>query len=68
MTQQPCTAEGYLLKRAIKSGRNWKRRYFRLCGDKFSYFDNELSTQKSGEVMLSHRTRLTSGLEQSTSS
>jgi hypothetical protein len=44
---------GYLWKRALKSGRNWKRRYFILTDDKISYHVDEFSAAKpKGEIAL----------------
>jgi hypothetical protein len=46
---------GYMHKRAIKSGRNWKRRYFILSQGVLSYYEDEFKVQKlnpKGEITI----------------
>jgi hypothetical protein len=46
---------GYMHKRAIKRGRNWKRRYFILSQDILSYYEDECKVLKlnpKGEIKL----------------
>jgi len=43
--------EGYLIKRAMKSGRNWKKRYFLLQGNTLNYFKKP-NGQLRGTLML----------------
>ena len=40
---------GYLTKRAIKSGRNWKQRYFILHDNALVYTTDEYSVEKVGQ-------------------
>jgi hypothetical protein len=39
---------GFLWKRAIKSGRNWKRRFFVLYPDRIAYFTHAEATKPKG--------------------
>ncbi len=48
--------EGYLVKRTMKSGRNWKRRYFLLKGTKLMYFRSEGDARPRGEIIISSDT------------
>ena len=53
---------GYLWKRARKSGRNWKRRFFVLTEAEFRYFEDEHSTGKpKGVVRLDPLSSVTEG-------
>jgi len=57
---------GYLLKRAVKSGRNWKRRYFRLQNSTLNYFTDEYAAGKKhpkGTVKLTTGTTIMTGPE-----
>lgn len=40
--------EGFLTKRAMKSGRNWKRRYFVLKNNALAYYDGKPLDEDSG--------------------
>jgi hypothetical protein len=44
--------EGYLLKRAVKSGRNWRRRYFALYGTKLVYWTKRGDKKPNGEMLI----------------
>jgi hypothetical protein len=44
--------DGWLNKRALKSGRNWRRRFFVLQGSKLSYFKDESQKKKKGSMVL----------------
>ena len=44
--------EGYLTKRAIKSGRNWKKRYFVLTHTSLWYFKRKGNSKARGEFRL----------------
>ena len=46
MSQQIEPRCGYLTKRAIKSGRNWKQRYFILHDNALVYTTDEYSAEK----------------------
>jgi hypothetical protein len=39
---------GFLWKRAIKSGRNWKRRFFVLYDDRIAYYTHAEATKPKG--------------------
>ena len=43
--------QGSLFKRAVKSGRNWKRRFFRLYPDRLSYSTSERGRVKGSMVL-----------------
>lgn len=53
---QPSEMEGFLQKfsvgRSFFSGSNWKRRYFKLCGQQLQYFDPKC-TKPKGSLDLS---------------
>ena len=44
--------EGFLTKRALKSGRNWKRRYFALNGAGLAYFKQFGDKKPRGVISL----------------
>ena len=48
--------EGFLTKRALKSGRNWKRRYFALNGNGLAYFKDEFSVKPKGVIHFTAQT------------
>ena len=48
--------EGYLTKRAIKSGRNWKRRYFVLTKSALWYLKRKGSSKAKGQFSLEENT------------
>jgi hypothetical protein len=59
---------GYMHKRAIKSGRNWKRRYFILSQDILSYYEDEFKVLKlnpKGEIKSTRYRLLRSTTHQS---
>jgi hypothetical protein len=50
---------GYLTKRAVVSGGNWKRRFFLLSSDRLSYYKSDKTTTDcKGTVMLTRGTRI----------
>jgi hypothetical protein len=44
--------EGWIHKRAVKSGRNWRRRFFVLQGSELCYFKDESQKKKKGSMVL----------------
>lgn len=44
--------EGFLFKRAIKSGRNWRKRYVRLYYDRLDYFSDKKDEQPRGSIPI----------------
>jgi hypothetical protein len=43
---------GWLTKRAVKSGRNWKRRFFVLTNEMLAYYDSEKRKVLKGSFTL----------------
>ncbi|CAK9109838.1 Actin-binding Rho-activating protein (MS1) (Striated muscle activator of Rho-dependent signaling) (STARS) [Durusdinium trenchii] len=50
---RPPVMEGFLWKRAIRSGRNWKRRYVRLYHDRIEYFGKKKDITPRGRIQIS---------------
>eukprot|EP00511_Aplanochytrium_stocchinoi_P003956 CAMPEP_0204833762 /NCGR_PEP_ID=MMETSP1346-20131115/17714_1 /ASSEMBLY_ACC=CAM_ASM_000771 /TAXON_ID=215587 /ORGANISM="Aplanochytrium stocchinoi, Strain GSBS06" /LENGTH=68 /DNA_ID=CAMNT_0051966529 /DNA_START=354 /DNA_END=556 /DNA_ORIENTATION=- len=52
--------EGYLEKRAIRSGKNWKVRYFVLDNKKLSYYKSKSSSDSRprGEIDITASTQV----------
>jgi hypothetical protein len=44
--------KGWLRKRAVKSGRNWRKRFFVLRGSELSYFKDGAQKKKKGQLIL----------------
>jgi hypothetical protein len=65
-----CDINGFLLKRAVKSGNNWKKRFFQLEGEKgvLKYYTNEYKAgnddkKPKGVVVLTADTQILTGEE-----
>ena len=51
--EAPIMKSGYLIKLAMGSGRNWKKRYFMLNGNTFTYYIDHKSLDKAkGDLLL----------------
>jgi hypothetical protein len=51
--EAPIMKSGYLIKLAMGSGRNWKKRYFMLNGNTFTYYVDHKSLDKAkGDLLL----------------
>jgi hypothetical protein len=51
--EAPIMKSGYLIKLAMGSGRNWKKRYFMLNGNTFTYYVDHNSIEKAkGDLLL----------------
>lgn len=48
--------QGYLVKRTMKSGRNWKRRYFVLEDTTLYYYKSSMDTKARGEIEITSNT------------
>ncbi|CAE7846647.1 unnamed protein product [Symbiodinium microadriaticum] len=51
--EDPIMKSGYLVKLAMGSGRNWKKRYFMLNGNTFTYYVDHKNVDKAkGDLLL----------------
>jgi hypothetical protein len=54
---------GFLVKRAVKSGNNWKRRYFLLSDNSFTYYVDQKGAKKGlakGDLLFTPDSTVTS--------
>ena len=56
--------EGCLMKKAIKSGRNWKNRYFILSDGFLYYFSSENSPSPRGSIAINELCSIVTGKKQ----
>jgi hypothetical protein len=54
-------AEGWLTKKAIKSGRNWRKRFFVLDGCDLSYYKDGTLKKQKGTMPLNAKSRVMCG-------
>eukprot|EP01029_Cantina_marsupialis_P025508 TRINITY_DN6760_c0_g1_i2.p1 TRINITY_DN6760_c0_g1~~TRINITY_DN6760_c0_g1_i2.p1 ORF type:complete len:219 (-),score=21.00 TRINITY_DN6760_c0_g1_i2:71-682(-) len=53
-----CLYEGYLKKRAIVSGRNWRKRYIRVFADEITYCKRQNSKKTKGSLTINQDSRI----------